>query len=215
VNKREPYGLSIAESRQLGKVPDSVLARRTGRTISEVLAERECRRIKPCLPPHSWTASEIKLRGRYSDMDIARRLRRDRNDVRKERTRLSTPKKDALLGTMPGKKLAASTGRTVAAVRHHRKQILGSELQDSLEEIPMVVMPKGEFLQVGIHLTNRPLKCPPNQILKIPSNILSFISHRRFQTRATVFNSVVIPQVAQSSKTVPLGRVQSAPCLSQ
>ena len=35
----------LAELQQLGKVPDSVLARRTGRTIKEVVAMREHRRI--------------------------------------------------------------------------------------------------------------------------------------------------------------------------
>ena len=44
-----------------------MLARRTGRTISEVVAERQRRRIEPGLPPYSWTAYETKMLGRYSD----------------------------------------------------------------------------------------------------------------------------------------------------
>ena len=44
LRRGEPW--TLAEVRQLGNVPDSVLARRTGRTIKEVVAERERRRIK-------------------------------------------------------------------------------------------------------------------------------------------------------------------------
>jgi len=45
-NKRNKAEWTKAELNQLGKVPDSVLARRTGRTITEVVAVRESRRIR-------------------------------------------------------------------------------------------------------------------------------------------------------------------------
>ncbi|HXA44536.1 MAG TPA: hypothetical protein VNZ25_03445, partial [Candidatus Angelobacter sp.] len=89
--RRRDAAWTIAESKQLGSVPDSVLARRTGRTIREVVAERERQRIEPLLPPHSWTTNETKMLGCYSDMEVARRLRRNRNDVRRERIRLGIP----------------------------------------------------------------------------------------------------------------------------
>ena len=73
---------TLKELKQLGKVPDSVLARRTGRTIKEVVAMREHRRIGLRTPPRRWTAREIRLLGRYYDAEVSRRLRRDPHDVR-------------------------------------------------------------------------------------------------------------------------------------
>ena len=67
---------TIAELKQLGRTPDSILARRTGRTIKEVVAERERRRIGMRMPPRRWTAGEIRLLGRFSDLELARRFRR-------------------------------------------------------------------------------------------------------------------------------------------
>jgi len=65
-NRRaEPW--TLAEIRQLGKRPDSVLALRFGRALKDVIAERERRRIKLNTPPRDWTAREIKLLGRYTD----------------------------------------------------------------------------------------------------------------------------------------------------
>jgi hypothetical protein len=49
-----------AELRQLGKVPDPELARRKGRTIKEVVAEREARHIGLVTAPRRWTAREIQ-----------------------------------------------------------------------------------------------------------------------------------------------------------
>ena len=69
---------TLAELKQLGRTPDSVLARRTGRTIKEVVAERERRRIGLRTPRRRWTAREINLLGNLSDMEVARRLGRDR-----------------------------------------------------------------------------------------------------------------------------------------
>lgn len=76
------------ELKQLGKVPDSVLARRFGRTIKEVVAMRESRRIAMKTAPRRWTAREIKLLGHFTDSDLSRRLRRDRNEVRRQRVEL-------------------------------------------------------------------------------------------------------------------------------
>ncbi len=48
---------TLAELKQLGKAPDSVLARRTGRTIKEIVAERERRRISLPTPAPRFTTS--------------------------------------------------------------------------------------------------------------------------------------------------------------
>ena len=102
-----------AELNKLGKLPDSVLARRTGRTIKEIVAERERRRIRLPTPPRRWTAREIRLLGRFNDREVARRLRRSYEVVRRQRTNLGIPSlcplpksklwihaEDKLLGTM-------------------------------------------------------------------------------------------------------------------
>jgi hypothetical protein len=49
---------TLAELKCLGKTPDSVLARRTSRTIKEVVAERERRRIR--LPPRTAAGPHTK-----------------------------------------------------------------------------------------------------------------------------------------------------------
>src|SRR5258706_8476492 len=75
----------------LGKVPDSVLARRFARTIQGVTSERERHRIHFQTPPRLWTANETKLLGRFPDRELARRFRRPKNQVRTERIRLKIP----------------------------------------------------------------------------------------------------------------------------
>jgi hypothetical protein len=49
--------------KQLGRMPDSVLARRTGRTIQEVVAMRKPRGIGLVTGPRRWTARELRLLG--------------------------------------------------------------------------------------------------------------------------------------------------------
>jgi len=46
--RRAPW--TLAELKHLGRVPDSVLARRTGRTIKEVVAMRGSRRLALITP---------------------------------------------------------------------------------------------------------------------------------------------------------------------
>ena len=84
--KNAPW--TAREINQLGKVPDSVLARRTQRTIKEVVPMLEHRRIFLPTPPRRWTAHEIRMLGRYADRELARRLRRPRKQIRDERIRL-------------------------------------------------------------------------------------------------------------------------------
>jgi len=55
------------ELSRLGKEPDSVLAKRIGRTVREVVATRESRRIRLPGARQRWTAREIKLLGTLSD----------------------------------------------------------------------------------------------------------------------------------------------------
>src|ERR1035441_3021272 len=78
------------EVKLLGKVPDSVLARRWGRTIKEVVAEREARRIGLVTAPRRWTARELRLLGAMNDREVARRLRRGRMQVRLKRAGLAS-----------------------------------------------------------------------------------------------------------------------------
>ena len=89
LRRGEPW--SQAEVKQLGKVPDSVLARRTGRTIKEVVAERERRRIQLPTPPRRWTANEIRLLGKFSDKELSRRFGRTVGEVRIQRIALQIP----------------------------------------------------------------------------------------------------------------------------
>src|SRR6266542_2444063 len=89
LSKGAPW--SVRELRQLGREPDSVLARRIGRTIKEVVAMREARRVRLRTPPRRWTAREIKLLGRFTDAEVARRLRRGHESVSAQRRALSIP----------------------------------------------------------------------------------------------------------------------------
>src|SRR3989442_10543549 len=82
---------TAAEVKLIGKVPDSVLARRTGRFIQDVVAERERRRIAMETGPRRWTAGEIRLLGTMNDYELARRLRRPKQHVRKQRVALNIP----------------------------------------------------------------------------------------------------------------------------
>src|SRR5688572_6608527 len=85
----EPW--TITELKQLGKVPDSVLARRTGRTITEGVVERKRRRVRLPTPARRWTAREIGMLGHDFDTELARRLRRSVNAVRRQRAVLHIP----------------------------------------------------------------------------------------------------------------------------
>jgi hypothetical protein len=82
---------SKAELKRLGKSPDSVLARRRGRTIKEVVAMREARRIGLPLPSRRWTANEIQLLGKLPDLEIARRTRRSKSAIQHFRASLGIP----------------------------------------------------------------------------------------------------------------------------
>src|ERR1035437_4869698 len=91
VRRRRGAPWSVAELKQLGKRPDSTLARRMGRTIKEVVAMRESRRIKLPTPPRRWTAREIRLLGTMNDAELGRRLRRHYYVVRKKRNAFKIP----------------------------------------------------------------------------------------------------------------------------
>ena len=109
--RNEPW--SLKELKLLGKIPDSALARRLKRTISEVIAQRERRRIALPTPPRDWTTREIRLLGRFNDREVGRRLRRSAASVSYTRNRLGiapfirhaqkkwTRRQEKLLGTMP------------------------------------------------------------------------------------------------------------------
>ena len=88
---REGARWTTQELKQLGKVPDSVLAQRYGRTIKETVAEREQRRINLPTGPRQWTANEIEMLGQFNDCEVARRLRRTPDQVRRQRVRFGIP----------------------------------------------------------------------------------------------------------------------------
>jgi len=123
---------TTAELKLLGKKPDSVLARRFGRTIQEVVAERERRRIRLRLPPRRWTAREIRLLGTMTDAELSRRLRCGYENVRRQRIALHIPslrptrwkrwtrREEKLLGKIPDKEAARHLGRSLQSVKQHR-----------------------------------------------------------------------------------------------
>ena len=131
----------MAEVKQLGKTPDSVLATRTGRTIKEVTEERQQRRIRLCTPPRRWTAREIKLLGKYNDYELGRRLRRPSHQIKTRRnllkippfkpkaaTKVWRPEEIALLGRFSDTEVARRLGcpRHVVSRQRHKLKIPGS-----------------------------------------------------------------------------------------
>jgi hypothetical protein len=136
IKHRREARWTIAELKLIGKVPDSVLARRIGRTIKEIVEERQWRRIRLVTPPRRWTARETKLLGRYFDEELARRFRRPVHDVARQRIALQIPAfrphkskkwtraEEKILGMAEDKVIAMRLGRTRNAVLQHRR-ILG------------------------------------------------------------------------------------------
>src|SRR5438132_10592464 len=90
-HSRKDVPWTLRELTQLGKTPDSILARRRKRTIKETVAEREARRIALPTGPRRWTAREIRMLGRFSDPEVGRRLRRTSGNVRSQRRKLKIP----------------------------------------------------------------------------------------------------------------------------
>src|ERR1700743_391261 len=127
---------TMAEIEQLGKVPDSVLAKRWGRTIKSVAGMRESRRILFRQPRRRWTAREIRLLGKWSDCELARRLARSRSDVHCQRLALHipplvrrpkfkawTPAEEKLVGRVPDEEIARKFKRTLESVKVHRGKL--------------------------------------------------------------------------------------------
>ena len=133
LNTRKGAAWTLSELNRLGKKPDSVLGHQTGRTIKEIVAMRVQRRIRLPTGPRRWTAREIKLLGRYFDAELARRLRRNINDVRQQRlllhipsirpakSRKWTPAQDKLLGTRPDREIAKRLNRKTWNVSWRRR----------------------------------------------------------------------------------------------
>jgi len=82
---------TLAELKQLGRTPDSVLARREGRPIREAVAMRVSRRVALPTPGRRWTARESRLLGTKPDAEVARRLRHPDAAVRLQRLALKIP----------------------------------------------------------------------------------------------------------------------------
>ena len=124
---------TFAELERLGHTADSVLARRSRRTIKEVVAMREDYRIAMETGPRPWTMREMKLLGTMNDYELARRLRRPKHQVWQQRVafkiapfkpapqcRKWEPPEIKLLGTMRDAVLAAKLNRTEQAVKLYR-----------------------------------------------------------------------------------------------
>jgi hypothetical protein len=133
---------SLAEIKQLGRVPDSTLAKRTGRSIADIAKERQSRRIALATAARRWTTREIRLLGTMSDHELARRLRRTPNAVYCQRMALKVaplksapkrhrltprrawlPEEDTLLGTMRDDHLAQRLGCKTKIVSYRRRKL--------------------------------------------------------------------------------------------
>lgn len=135
--RRRGVPWTLAELKQLGQKPDSVLARRLGRTIKEIVFTRQSRRVGLPIPFRRWTAGEIKLLGTLTDAELSRRLRRPEHHIRNQRLALKIPSfkprppyrrwslaEIRLIGTMPDKELAARLKRTLCSIQGQR-HVLG------------------------------------------------------------------------------------------
>src|SRR6266404_5079374 len=127
---------TIAELKKLGRIPDSILARKTSRTLREIQEQREARAIALPTAPRRWTAREIRLLGKFNDTEVARRLRRRTHEVRRERLGLRIPilkpaapskhwtiKEVRLLGTRPDSELAKRFRRTITSLELKRSRL--------------------------------------------------------------------------------------------
>jgi hypothetical protein len=128
---------SPAELKSIGKAPDSLLARRSRRTIKEIVAMREfLGRVLAKERQRRWTRREIQLLGTMKDYAVALRLRRGKKAVRMRRIALRIglewerskwrfwePSETKLLGTMSDHDLAARLGRKIGSVRNKRIQL--------------------------------------------------------------------------------------------
>ena len=125
-----------AEINQLGKKPDSVLARRFGRTIKAIASMREQRRLLFRIPSLRWTAREIRMLGKWSDCELARRLGRPRSNVYRQRVALHIPPfiprppfkewtraEEKLLGKLRDEEIARRFRRTLESVKVHRGKL--------------------------------------------------------------------------------------------
>src|SRR4030095_15687814 len=129
--KSKPW--TRADLALLGRIPDSVLARRTRRTIKAIVAERERLRIHMPTGPRRWTSREIRMIGQYTDAELARRLCRPYDEVRNQRLELHIrafrPKprwrywtwaEQRMLGRFPDSEVARRTRRSLTSVIAHR-----------------------------------------------------------------------------------------------
>ena len=85
---RAPW--TVAELKQLGNVPDCLLAALDAPSRKS-LPSACAWRIRLPTPPRRWTAREIKLLGRFTDAELSRRLRRTLGEVRMQRVLLKVP----------------------------------------------------------------------------------------------------------------------------
>lgn len=115
---------------------DKQIAASTGRTVSQVRAEREVRRIKKGVS-RPWERYEDALLGMKPDVRVADILERKPHEVRRRRMRLNiktykrfpgTPRRGArtfdwsLLGTMPDAALARKLGISRQRIHALRKE---------------------------------------------------------------------------------------------
>jgi hypothetical protein len=75
----------------LGKLPDSEISLRLGRTMTAVRAQRKKLGLRDPSKRKPWTAAEVKLLGTAFDVVIARRLGRSEGSVKTQRQKLGIP----------------------------------------------------------------------------------------------------------------------------
>ena len=180
---------TAAEIAKFGRVPDSVLARRLHRSIKEVVAERERRRIALPMRHRRWTAREVRLLGTMNDYELARRLRRPNHQVHCQRRALNIPPfkprsnwrywKPAemlLLGTMPDEELATQLGRTCNSIQVERIR----------RGIPSFT-PKPKWTSEHLALLG---KAPDREIARLTGRSLSAVSSMRRNHTDLVFKRV-------------------------
>jgi hypothetical protein len=138
----------VRHDKYLGKMSDGDVARKIGRGKAVVAVRRRKLGIAPFGGPHgnyspnAWSPAELKMLGRISDKEIARRTGRSFRAVLKYREkhhipkarcdcslRYWTPREDALLGTRPAREIARQLKRTVISVKHRCQRLRRARLR--------------------------------------------------------------------------------------
>lgn len=94
LTKTRPW--TAEEINLLGTAPDAVIARRIGRTLAEIKAQRSALNVAAPGAQRRWSPEELALLGKLPDEEIARRIDRPVG-----RSTTSKPAKDSSRGARP------------------------------------------------------------------------------------------------------------------